>query len=200
MRKIVLASASVRRSRILSECGIAHTVEVSGYPEDHFSGEKVWDIVAHHALKKAEAVALKNPDAVVIGADTLVFHDDAVIGKPAGYEEARELLKRFSGNTIEVYTGLCVIDGITGKISCGIEKSDVLVKKISEEEIERYFKLLGPHDKAGGFSIEGAGSVIFDDIRGSYFNILGLPMRRLAELFRDLGLEISDHMSGQPEK
>lgn len=195
MKKIVLASASKRRSRILDECGIPHLITVSEYPEDHSEGEKVWDVVAHNAMKKSEIVAAKTENAVVVGADTLVAYKDEVIGKPSDETEARELLRKFSGNHIEVYTGICIIDTVLNKKACGIEKSEIFVKEISEEETEKYFRLLGPYDKAGGFSIEGVGSIIFDDIRGSYFNILGLPMMKLAKVFNDIGLDIADYIT-----
>jgi len=78
------------------------------------------------------------------------------------------------------------------KKASGYDKSDISVRPISDAEAEKYFRLLGPYDKAGGFSIEGVGSLIFDDIRGSYFNILGLPMIKLAELFRETGFDILD--------
>ena len=194
MKRIVLASASERRSRILNDCGIRHEVIISEYPEEHPKGEKIWDIVAHNSMKKAEAVASKTENAVVIGADTLVAHGDDVIGKPQDETAAKELLEKFSGSRIEVYTGICVIDTISKEKACGIEKSDIFVKNISEKEIERYFGLLGPYDKAGGFSIEGVGAIRFDDIRGSYFNILGLPMGELSKLFKDIDLEISDYI------
>ena len=194
MKNIVLASASKRRARILEECCIPHSIMVSGYLEEHFVGEKVWDIVAHNATKKAELVAAETSNAVIIGADTLVAHDDDVIGKPSDEASAKGLLRKFSGSHIEVYTGICVIDTAFGKKACGIDKSEIFVKTLAEEEVDKYFSLLGPYDKAGGFSIEGVGSMIFDDIRGSYFNILGLPMIKLAQVFNDIGLEISNYM------
>jgi len=100
------------------------------------------------------------------------------------------MLKAMSGKTISVYTGLCVIDSKRKKMISGYERSKVTVKKIRPAEISRFFKLLGPYDKAGGFSIEGVGSFIFDDIKGSYFNVLGLPMAKLKELFEKIGADI----------
>jgi septum formation protein len=194
MRRIVLASASKRRSGILADCGILHKVIISEYPEEHPEGANIRDIVKNNAARKAESVAARVENAIVIGADTLVSHKDAVIGKPRGENEAKELLRRFSGSRIEVYTGICVIDTDSGKISSGIDRSEIFVKKITEHEIEKYFRLLGPYDKAGGFSIEGVGSVIFDDIRGSYFNILGMSMMKLSMMFADIGHDISDYI------
>jgi septum formation protein len=100
------------------------------------------------------------------------------------------MLKAMSGKTISVYTGLCVIDMIRKRAIVDYEKTDVKVKKIKPFEFSMYFRLLGPYDKAGGFSIEGVGSFIFDDIRGSYFNVLGLPMAKLRELFKKLGVDL----------
>ncbi|MFA6636396.1 MAG: nucleoside triphosphate pyrophosphatase [Candidatus Omnitrophota bacterium] len=194
MKRIVLASASKRRSGILTDCGIPHEIIISEYPEEHPEGANIRDIVENNAARKAESVAARVENAIVIGADTLVSHEDEVIGKPSGEDRAKELLRRFSGGRIEVYTGICVIDTISGKISRGIDKSEIFVKKITEHEIEKYFRLLGPYDKAGGFSIEGVGSIIFDDIRGSYFNILGMSMMKLSRMFENIGQDMSDYI------
>ena len=77
-----------------------------------------------------------------------------------------------------------------------MKKTSLYIKEIVPKDIAKYFRLLGPYDKAGGFSIEGVGSIIFDDIRGSYFNVLGLPMGKLQELFRDIGLDLLDFVEG----
>ena len=193
MKNIVLASASIRRSRILAECGIEHTVSISRIDEK-MSGDAVEKLVVWNAEMKAEAANTDGGEAVIIGADTLVVHGEEMIGKPDGEESARNMLKKFSGQEIEVYTGVCVIDTASGKKASGYDKSAISVRVISDGEIEKYFRLLGPYDKAGGFSIEGAGSLIFDNIRGSYFNILGLPMMKMAELFKEAGLDILDHI------
>jgi len=195
MKKVILASASERRSRILSESGILHEVSPSGAREDMVEAGEVPGIVQGNAVRKARKVAEKEKNAVVIGADTLVAHGKDILGKPDNEEAARMMLKRFSGSGVDVYTGLCVIDRPGGKEASGYEKSSLAVVPLDDKEVEKYFRLLGPYDKAGGFSIEGVGAFLFDDIRGSYFNILGLPMRRLAGLFNELGLDILDFVS-----
>lgn len=194
MKEIILASASERRSRILSDCKIAHKVMPSNIEEDS-SGEKAAsEIVQSNAIAKARKIAEENKGSIIIGADTLVAHGASIIGKPGSEKAAKELLGKFSGEEVEVYTGLCVIDSSLEKEAAGFEKSTLLAERLSPKEIERYFRLLGPYDKAGGFSIEGAGSLIFDNIKGSYFNILGLPMIKLKNLFREVGLDILDYM------
>ncbi len=192
MREIILASASKRRSRILSDCGIKHRVVPSGAEEEIDKDADVFEIVETNATCKAEIVATKEANAIIIGADTLVVHGEDIIGKPGDEAAARQMLRRFSGDEIEVCTGLCVIDTSSGRRAVGFEKSSLFVVPLTHEKVERYFRLLAPYDKAGGFSIESVGSLLFDDIRGSYFNILGLPMRRLSELFEEMGLDILD--------
>lgn len=192
MKEIILASASERRSSILDSCGIDHLVIASGEKEDMDNGRPVSDIVLANAARKAEKVAQGSGDAVIIGADTLVVHGEDILGKPQDEDAARRMLRKFSGGEVEVYTGLCVIDTGSGKKSSGFEKSSLEVIPLSEEEVEKYFRLLGPYDKAGGFTIEGVGSLLFDNIRGSYFNILGLPMMKLNALFAEAGLDLLD--------
>ena len=193
--EIILASASERRSRILLECGIRHRVIPADVEEEENSGRHISETVTTNAVMKAEAVAVSNAEAIVIGADTLVAHGKDVIGKPADEKEAFEVLKRFSGSRIEVFTGLCVVHSSAGIKTEGFEKSALNITVLTEERIKRYFKLLVPYDKAGGFSIEGIGSLIFDDIEGSYFIILGLPVARLSALFTQAGLDLLDYVS-----
>ncbi|MBU1083625.1 MAG: nucleoside triphosphate pyrophosphatase [Candidatus Omnitrophota bacterium] len=190
MEKIILASASERRSRILAECGISHEVIRTGVKEISGGNMYIADIVCANAERKAETVT-SDGGSIIIGADTLVLNRGEIIGKPADETEARAVLGRLSGSEAEVYTGLCVIKD--GKRAVDFEKSSLKIVALNEEEIEKIFDLLGPYDKAGGFSIEGVGSLIFDNIEGSYFNILGLPMIKLGELFKKLGSDLLDH-------
>ena len=188
--RIILASASKRRSKILESCGISHRVVISNVPEkmDHERSAKF--NVLHNARVKAEKIADRYKKSVVIGADTVVLLGKRLIGKPKTRKEAKSLLRLFSGKTILVYTGLCVIDSKTGKSASAVDISSVRVKKLPREEINKFVKIAGPHDKAGGFSIEGPGALIFDNINGSFYNVLGLPMIKLGELFKELGADL----------
>ena len=188
--KIILASASRRRSKILKECGIAHRVAVSDVSEKMDSKKGVRFTVVHNARAKAEKIAERYKDGFVIGADTLVLLGKHLMGKPKTKSEAAGFLKAFSGKTLSVYTGLCVIDVKKGVSVTAADVSRVSVRKLSPEEIDAFVKIAGPHDKAGGFSIEGPGTFIFDNISGSFYNILGLPMMRLDHLFRKLGVDL----------
>lgn len=190
MKQIILASASKRRFSILSDCGIHSQVIPSGVEEDMDPSLDISEIVQRNAVRKAEKVAENNKESIVIGADTLVLHGEDVLGKPDSEQSAKDMLIRFSGDKLDVYTGLTVICG--EKKAIGFEKSSLNVVKITSEEVDKYFHFLGSYDKAGGFSIEGVGSLIFDNITGSYFNILGLPMMKLKDLFKEIGFDILD--------
>ncbi|MDD5633762.1 MAG: Maf family nucleotide pyrophosphatase [Candidatus Omnitrophica bacterium] len=190
MREIILASFSERRSKILSNCGIKHKVMPSGAHEKVDKSVSIIELVKMNAAKKAKTIAKKKKKAIIIGADTLVVHDGEFIGKPSDEKAARRMLERFSGDYLEVYTGVCVMCDELGKRAVGYEKSSIRVAGLSKKEVAEYFKLLAPYDKAGGFSIEDIGALIFDNISGSYFNILGLPMMKLRELFAEIGEDI----------
>jgi len=195
-KRIILASASKRRSEILTSCGIKHIVIPSNVKEIFPKKKHLVSSVVKNAERKVrsvfKSVQEKSENAIIIGADTLVALGSEVVGKPKSAEEAKKLLRKFSGSEIDVYTGLFVIDTQTVKSSSAHEKSSLHVKEIEERNIDKYFDKLGAFDKAGGFSIEGIGSFIFDNIKGSYFNILGLPMGRLNSLFSEIDLNLLD--------
>ena len=170
--RIILASASKRRSKILKECGIKHEVVISGVSEEIDNRESPKVNVLLNAQAKGRKVASKYTQGFIVSADTVVLVGKRLLGKPRTKKEAKEFLKLFSGKTLFVYTGLCVFDA----------KKQVAVGEVS-------------HDKAGGFSIEGPGTFIFDDIQGSFYNILGLPMHKLNYLFRKLGVDLLEEVS-----
>jgi len=192
--RFILASASRRRTDILKSCRIRHKIFVTGIKEASHGRFHAARLVIENAKRKARAVAGNFKSGIVLGADTVVLFKGKNIGKPKTAMHARKMLKSFSGRHIVVYTGLFLIDVASGRCVYGVEKTGLKVKKIIPADIDKYLAALGPPDKAGGFSIEGAGSLIFDDIRGSYFNVLGLPMAKLAELFKKLEYDIFDFM------
>ena len=184
--KIILASASKRRSKILKECGLPHKVVVSNVAEKMDRKRGARFSVLHNARLKAEKVAAKYKKGLIIGCDTVVLLGKRLIGKPKTRKEAKALLGAFSGRTILVYTGLTVIDAKSKKSESAVDISKVRVKKLSRGEIDKFVRIAGPHDKAGGFSIEGPGAFIFDNIEGSFYNVLGLSPMKLAELFKEV--------------
>lgn len=192
MKKIILASQSKARSFILRSCGIPHVVVPSHAKEIHKPFGEPRRVVMHNARIKAESVAAKRKNAVILGVDTMVLFKGRLIGKPSGKADAKKMLRSFSGKRILLYSGLCIIDTECKKSAVGVSVTKLRIKHIPEKDIEKYFRLLGPYDKAGGFSIEGVGSIVFDDITGSYYNVLGLPMAKVQELFQKIGLDLLD--------
>ncbi|MCM8799829.1 MAG: Maf family protein, partial [Candidatus Omnitrophica bacterium] len=122
----------------------------------------------------------------------LVLFKNKIIGKVFSKKEAKELLKNFNGKKLAVYTGLYLIDKEKDIRISDYDKTTVYIRKFKPQKISRYLKYLGPFDKAGGFSIDSTGAVLFDNIKGSYFNVLGLPLRKLALLLEKIGLDIFD--------
>lgn len=194
MKQFILASKSKRRADILKSCGIRHRVFVTGVREISHNKIHSAKLVVENAKRKAIAAARHFKSGVILGVDTVVLFKGKNIGKPKSESAARKMLKAFSGEKISVYSGLYLID-VSGKRSaCGVEKTDLKVKNIEDKDIDKYFLKLGPYDRAGGFSIEGAGAIVFDNIKGSYFNVLGLSVGKLALLFKKLGYDILDFM------
>ena len=198
--KIILASASKRRSKILKECGISHKIVISNASEKMDPKKGIKFNVLYNARIKARKIAIRYKEGFIIGADTVVLLGKRLIGKPRTKKEARSFLKAFSGKTIFVYTGLCVIDAKKGTSAEGTSVSKVHVKRLPRKKIDRFVKIAGPHDKAGGFSIEGPGAFIFDNIEGSFYNVLGLPMIKLNELFEKLGVSLFEEAEKYWEK
>lgn len=191
---IILASKSERRSKILTSCRIRHKIFVAGVKEHMCSKMTISRLVMFNAQKKAQAAADVIKKGIILGVDTLVLLGGEPIGKPKTEKQARQLLQALNGRKVFVYSGLCLVDVDTHKQAKCFDKTQLTVKRIDRKDLSGYFELLKPYDKAGGFSIEGTGSILFDDLKGSYFNVLGLPMGRLKEAFDKIGRNILDFM------
>lgn len=174
--KIVLASASPRRSEILKNAGFDFTVRVSNADETLPEGISPENAVKLLAEIKASAVE-RNKGEIIIGADTVVCLDDKILGKPKNYDEAFEMLKSLSGRSHFVYTGVC---GITDSDKiCFAEKTEVTFSEMTDKEISGYIETGDCFDKAGGYGIQGYASRFITGIKGDYFNVVGLPIGRI---------------------
>lgn len=186
MRRFVLASQSPRRRELLRYILPEFEMTVSDIDEGEVSGFG-GDAVMGIARRKAEAAAGGYPDAVIIGADTVVCLDGAFIGKPADAADAKRILKSLSGRSHTVYTGVCVLDAATGESESFYEETRVTVGELSEAEIDRYIASGEPMDKVGAYGMQGGASVFVSRIEGDYFNVIGLPVyalyRRLRKFF-----------------
>jgi septum formation protein len=189
-RTLILASASPRRRELLEKIGLTFQVDPSDYPEDLNSNVSPEELVKSISLGKAQAVAPKYPDAIIIAADTVGVLNGKILGKPHSAEQARAMLQSMSGKSHQVITGLTVIDTINHKYITRVIESQVYFKKLSQSEIDSYVKTGEPLDKAGAYAIQGLGSIIVEKIVGDYYNVMGLPLNVLAESLKELGLDI----------
>jgi len=184
-RKIVLASQSPRRRELLSAYTSTLEFMVDNSEERIDENATPEEAVKALALQKAKNVANRAAaDSVVIGADTMVFVDGETLGKPKSEEEARQMLRRLSGRSHFVCTGFAVVDNRNGKEACGVERTEVKFRSLSENEIEKYIQSKEPMDKAGAYGIQGKGALFIEEIRGDYFNVVGLPLCALSEMLK----------------
>lgn len=183
MAEIILASASPRRKELLSTAGIEFTVKVADVEEKIDDGLTPAEVVRSLALQKAQAVADKNPEAIVIGADTIVVLDDVILGKPQSEENAVEMLTSLSGRSHTVYTGVALIKGDKVRNFC--EATQVEFYDLTKEDIDAYVATKDCMDKAGAYGIQTNGCVLIRKIDGDYFNVVGLPVSKVYRELRD---------------
>jgi septum formation protein len=148
--------------------------------------------VARLALDKARAVAVRIPEGIVLGADTVVAIDSEVLGKPAGPDDARRMLRRLRAREHEVITGVAVVDARTGREARTAVTSRVRMGGYGEREIDAYVATGEPLDKAGAYAIQGAGGALVAGYEGSYTNVVGLPLAETARLLAGFGVAVSE--------
>src|ERR1051326_1938704 len=186
--KLILASASARRAEILHAAGLHFTVLSSAVDETPIAGESPQDLVQRLADAKAELVAARAAGpAIVIAADTEVVLDGQVLGKPRTSEDARQMLKKLSGRTHKVITGVTLVRLPDAERRQFVESTQVQFALIPDEEITRYLGTGEPFDKAGSYAIQGRAGRYVPRIDGCYFNIVGLPLARLCAALTELG-------------
>lgn len=191
MKRIILASQSPQRRKLLKFLGLRFTVKPSRVQEISKIKTTCSALVQENALRKALDVASRVKKGVVIGADTLVYvGNKRIVGKPRNLKEARHILKVLFSRPQWVYTGVAVIDSATGKTLVDYEKTRIFMVPLSDREIAQYHRRINPFDKAGGFQIEGWGSIFIHRIEGCYSNVIGLPMAKLAGMLKKVGVSI----------
>ncbi len=186
---IVLASASPRRRELLVMMGISDFEVVPADVDEAVPALPPEEAVTFIARQKARRVAeTRLKTDLVIAADTLVYLDGEALGKPETEREARNMLRRLSGAKHTVYTGVAVIS--SGRETAFAEKTDVYFSPMRDEEIEAYINTGEPMDKAGAYGAQGKGAVFIRRIEGDFFNVVGLPVCRLATELRGFGQEL----------
>lgn len=180
--KIVLASGSPRRQKLLSEMGYDFEVVAPVIPEKNTPGEAPQDYVKRLSRLKAETVALKYPDSLIVGADTVVVLECRILGKPESRSEAKSMLGLLSGKTHTVFTGLSMIVLEKDITTSDFDSTEVTFNKLSPEDINRYVESGEPLDKAGAYGIQGMGSFLVDNYDGELDTVIGFP----SKLFRTM--------------
>lgn len=191
LKRLILASASPRRAQLLTQIGLRFLAVKSDFLETGICRE---EDVEKMALAKARRVAQGFPGQFVLGADTAVFCGGKVLGKPRDGNEAMEMLKSLSGQVHSVITGFALIKDdreITGR-----EKTFVRMRPLEDGEIAAYVSSGEPLDKAGAYGIQGRGAVFVEYLEGCYFNVVGLPLARLAAVLKEEGFPIWDNWGG----
>jgi len=185
--KVILASASPRRRQLLDEAGIEFDVIESRVPEQHVAGEPPRDYALRMAGDKARAVSSRFPDAIVVGADTIVVCESQILEKPADANDARRMLAMLSSRTHTVVTAFALAR--SGKIleSSPVE-SRVTFRKLADAEIAAYIATDEPFDKAGAYGIQGVGGGFISHVEGSRDNVMGLPTERVVEALERFGV------------
>lgn len=190
MKRIILASSSPRRKELLSQIGLRFDVEPSDCPEDPPYVAEPHEIAKSLSIQKAREVARRNRNAVVIGADTVVEVQGQILGKPNAEAEALDMLRALSGRAHRVITGFTVIDADSAReVTCSVE-TKVYMKLLTEDDIAAYVRSGEPLGKAGGYAIQGLGSVIIERIEGDYHNVVGLPVSALSETLKGFGIRV----------
>lgn len=184
--KLILASASPRRAEILRSVGWPFEALPAHIDESREDGEKANAYVERVARLKAEAVAARSPRSLVLGADTVVVIDDEILGKPCDEDDANRMLRVLNGRRHQVLTGMALVNDADGQSKVAHEVTEVRFAEMSDQEINWYVATGEPMDKAGAYAIQGHGALFIKEIRGDYFNVVGLPVRLLYALVSEV--------------
>ena len=189
MTPIILASKSPRRAELMQQIGLPFTVCPADADESVTPELSPAEAVAEISKRKALAVRkMRDAGDVIFACDTVVALDHRIFGKPHTAEEAEAMLHLLSGRTHSVFSGLTVCCGTA--VTSAVECTDVTFRTLSDAEITAYVKSGEPMDKAGAYGIQGLGAVLVERIAGDYFNVVGLPLCRLAQMLCPFGIRI----------
>ncbi len=186
---IILASGSPRRKDLLESIGVSFEVIPSDVEESFPVGETPSEGVRRLSLEKAREVSDRNPGYWTLGADTVVVIDGQILGKPADKTEARAMLTRLNGRIHEVFTGFSLLNSeCPHNTVTDFSRSEVLIRELSQNEIEEYVDSGEPMDKAGAYAIQGLGAALVQSVNGSYTNVVGLPLCEVARELKRLNV------------
>ena len=189
--KIILASGSPRRKELLLQIGIVPEIIVS-HVEEKITSDVPAEVLMSLAEQKAVDVAKEMPEGtVILGSDTVVAADGKILGKPKSHEEAYEMIRRLAGRSHQVYTGVCLVkkgpEGEADTVVSFYDETDVNVSPMTEKEIREYADSEEPMDKAGSYAVQGFFARYIDGLKGSYANVMGLPVHLVYQELKKLG-------------
>lgn len=190
-KSIILASGSPRRKELLLQIGIVPEIIVS-HVEEKITSDVPAEVVMSLAEQKAVDVAKEMPEGtVILGSDTVVAADGKILGKPKSHEEAYEMIRRLAGRSHQVYTGVCLVkkgpEGEADTVVSFYDETDVNVSPMTEKEIREYADSEEPMDKAGSYAVQGFFARYIDGLKGSYANVMGLPVHLVYQELKKLG-------------
>jgi septum formation protein len=195
--RLILASASPRRRELLRSLGLEFEIVPSDAPELHDTNIPVAELCKLNAVNKAKSVAEQFPEALVIGADTLVALNREIYGKPTSLGEAREMLRRLQGHTHHVVTGVALLHHASSRSDSFAVETSVTFRALNDEQIEIYIAAVHVLDKAGAYGIQEKGDMIVEKICGSFTNVVGLPLEELSAHLQKW--EIKSHTKNEHE-
>ncbi len=190
MRQIILASQSPRRKKLLEQIGLKIKVVPSNIDEKLNPRLSPKGQAETLSLEKAEMVAEKYPDAVIIAADTIVDSNGDILGKPKSIDEAKRMIKKLQGKTHTVITGFTITNTATKKTITDSVETKVSFRKLNESEIKNYVKKENPMDKAGAYGIQGVGVTLLEKINGDFSNVVGLPLSKVIPALKKFGIDV----------
>ncbi len=195
--QLILASGSPRRKELLEAVGIRPVVVPSGFDESSISEESLGPdrLVKILACRKAETVSRTYPDSLVLGADTIVYVKGETIGKPRSRDEAEGMLRKLSGNTHRVYTGVALYEPRSKQVFSDVDCSYVTFAEMSPLEIQWYIGTDEPIGKAGGYAIQGRAALFINRIIGDYTSIVGLSMPKFYHILKQAGVSFESLVS-----
>ncbi|HET7657800.1 MAG TPA: Maf family protein [Bacillales bacterium] len=186
MKRLILASGSPRRKQLLERVFLSFDISVSEVNENFNENLSPAEAVELLALRKARKVSERFPNAIILGADTIVSIDNEILGKPADACAAESMLLRLSGKTHTVYTGTAIVS--SERTYSFYSATDVIFHELAKEEIKFYIASGEPFDKAGGYGIQGLGATLVKEIHGDYFTVVGLPLSETVRALRSFGI------------
>lgn len=190
MKKLILASGSPRRKKLLEIFTKDFEVIPSNYEEDMTLKMPPEELAKHLSEGKAKEVADRLDDGLVIGADTFISFNNKVIGKPKDLNEATKILKSYSGTFHSVFTGITVIDTSTGRLISDFAETRVFFRELEDKEIENYVEENDVLDKAGAYAYQDRAAAFVEKLEGDYYTIVGLPISRLSAVLKQFGINL----------